>query len=160
MNLSGRRSSGRSSATGVANDPSQAFSAWDAHVRRRIRLVLASIPGQLDRRRWPGLSHRRRPTPDWIRLPIWLDRAWAEERGERLPRGALLEILWGQYALFLCLRIQDDLLDQTRDDLRLLLVADQFLLESLRAFHRLPGLDGDFWVLDQRCVRDTVSAAL
>jgi len=99
-------------------------------------------------------------TPAWISLPICLDQGWAVERSEPLPGDVLAEILWGQYALFLCIRLQDDLLDGARDDLHLILLADHFLMESLHAFQRFPDLDHKFWAFYRQSVRDTVNGYL
>jgi hypothetical protein len=89
-----------------------------------------------------------------------LDRAWAAEGRPALPDGELTDLLWGQYALFLQIRIQDDLLDRERTDLRLLFVADRFLLESLESFQGFPALDGQFWAFYRRCLRETVDGIL
>lgn len=83
-----------------------------------------------------------------------------EERSERLRSGVIAEVLWGQYALFLYIRIQDDLLDRHLDDLRLVFVADRFLLESLESFQRVGALDKTFWGLYRQCVRETVDGIL
>jgi hypothetical protein len=72
----------------------------------------------------------------------------------------LARILWGQYALFLSIRIQDDLLDRQRDDLRLVFVANRFLLESLETFQSLTSLDSGFWDFYRECLRRTVEAIL
>lgn len=69
-------------------------------------------------------------------------------------------MLWGQYALFLYIRIQDDLLDRQREDLRWIFVADRFLLESLESFHRCAALGGGFWTFYWACVRETVEGIL
>ncbi len=88
-----------------------------------------------------------------MRIPIWLHAALGDRRtGRRDLAGAL----WGQYALFLHVRLQDDLLDGRYDDLRLLFIADLLLLESLEAFQRLPGLDERFWAFYGDCLRRTI----
>lgn len=145
----------------VGRSSNRVAKAWEQYLRGRIGSVLASIPGAIDgpRRGEAGLQ-RVDPTPNWISLPMWLDQGWAEERGEPLASDVLTEVLWGQYALFLCIRLQDDLLDGAREDLHLMLVADHFLLESLQAFQRFPELDDTFWAFYRECVRHTVNGDL
>jgi len=124
--------------------------------------MLASVPGHVDLR--PGCAPRHGLTdersPNWVRLPLWLAQAWAGRRTGRRAGTALAEVLWSQLALFLCVRLQDDLLDGQRDDLRLLFVADRFLLESLEGFQRVHALDGGFWAFYRDCIRDTVEGIL
>jgi hypothetical protein len=136
--------------------------AWAQYLERRIGSVLASIPGQTDLRRGdaPSLQLPEGPTPEWMRIPIWLDQAWSQAPAGGVPGGPLAEVVWGQYALFLTIRIQDDLFDRQRDDLRLLYVADRFLLESMEAFQRVPGLDAAFWSFYRGCLRETVDGIL
>jgi hypothetical protein len=146
----------------VTSDSGRAQRALEERLRRRIIAVLASIPGAIDGEHQGEASALARvdQTPGWISMPMWLDQAWAAERGEPIPTGALDELLWGQYALFLCIRLQDDLLDGARRDLHLILVADHFLLESLQAFQRFPELDDAFWALYRDWMRDTVNGDL
>lgn len=146
----------------VTSDPGRARRAWEEHLRRRVSAVLASMPDQVYSRRWGdgGFPLSIEGSPDWISLPIGLDQDWAVERGKPLPSGVLAEVLWGQYALFLCIRLQDDLLDGAREDLHLILVADHFLLESLQAFQGLPALGHTFWAFYRECVRQTINGDL
>lgn len=129
---------------------------------RRVGSVLGSLPGEAGDAARSGRFGR---TPDgraplWLRLPTWLNEAWQEEPTDDVRDRGLPDLLWGQYALFLYIRLQDDLLDQHRDDLRLLFVADRFLLESLESFQRFPELDGEFLVFYRRCLRETVDGIL
>ena len=141
---------------------SQVEEAWAQYLEWRIGSVAASIPGQTDLADGdaPSLHLPEGPTPTWLLLPIWLDQAWAKAPSGPPPGGALGEILWGQYALFLTIRIQDDLFDRQRDDLRLVYVADRFLLESQEALQRVPGLDAAFWGFYRSCLRETVDGIL
>jgi hypothetical protein len=145
----------------MAKDPHHGELFWTRHLDRRIGAVLESIPGHADLR--PGSAPYLRTAegeiPTWVRIPIWLDASWAAERSDRPPGGVLADVLWGQYALFLHFRIQDDLLDGQRDDLRLLFVADRFLLEALESFQRLPELDARFWAFYRGCLRNTIEGA-
>ena len=70
----------------------------------------------------------------WLHLPRWL----LARAGSRDPT-LLDDILWGQYCLFLFIRIQDDVLDRQAPSARLLFVANEFLLEAERTFARTVG---------------------
>lgn len=93
--------------------------------------------------------------PSWLLLPIWLHEAWAADPPGGAPDPALVDLLWGQWALFLYIRVQDDLLDGQLGDLRAQFLANRFLVESLEAFQRAPGLGAGFWDLYRTCLRDT-----
>jgi hypothetical protein len=126
----------------------------------RVERVLRSVP--IERRHLgealpSEFQHGR--TPTWLLLPTWLNEAWTHE-GAVLPRDTVTDLLWGQYALFLYIRIHDDLMDQQRHDLRLLFVADRFLIESLQAFQGCASLDSEFWTFYRDCLRDTVDGIL
>ena len=137
-------------------------SPWVEVLGRRVGSVLASVPGQTQEPAGGPPSYGRPDalTPPWLLLPSWLEQAWATEGPQSLPDGELAELLWGQYALFLYIRIQDDLLDKERADLGLLFVADRFLLESLESFQRFPALNGQFWAFYRKCLRETVDGIL
>ena len=94
-----------------------------------------------------------------MRIPLWLDAAWTGDDASRPAGGALADIVWGQYALFLSFRVKDDVLDRRGRDLRRLFVADLFLLESLRSFRRVAELDDRFWQFYLDCVRGTIEGA-
>jgi hypothetical protein len=133
-------------------------SSWSVLLSRRVGSVLASVPGGPLAYDVPDVA-----TPTWLLLPSWLDEAWAKKGSGApgaLPEGVLTDLFWGQYALFLCVRIQDDLLDRERADLALLFVADRFLLESLESFQRFPALDTEFWSFYRSCLRETVDGIL
>ncbi|MBW3555066.1 MAG: hypothetical protein KY466_16280 [Gemmatimonadetes bacterium] len=100
-------------------------------------------PARLAPRRLERLRARSLPAP----LPA------------RLHRNPSRDPL-GQYALFLFIRIQDDLLDRHYHDLALQFVADRFLVESLEAFRRVPGLPSSFWTLHHRSLRETADGIL
>ena len=129
-----------------------------AHIREvdgRIARVLQSARASEAAWEIPDRLAQGRTTPHWFELPIWLDRAWGGEP-DRRPAPELSQVLWGQYALFLFIRIQDDLLDRQRNDLPSLLVADRFLVESLESFRALELLDRSFWHSYNGWLRDTV----
>src|SRR2546427_2364648 len=116
-------------ADGLAAVGAGAVSAprsYAAELRRRLDAVLASLPAGNEGIETPAIE----PLPDWLTIPVQLHEAWASERTGK-PVADLGDVLWAQYALFLYIRLQDDLLDRQQQDLRLLFVADRFLLESL-----------------------------
>ena len=117
------------------------------------------------------------PLPRWLRLPLWLHQAWDDAGGGSQPGGDaapgtvsataaspgppwLADVLWGQYALFLHVRLVDDLLDGDARDRRLHFVADRFLLESLDAFGRIDGLGPDFHAFCRDRLQETVDGIL
>jgi len=128
----------------------------------RVRAVLASLPGEAvaaDALSLESLGPAPQ-VPPWLLLPIWVDEAWRAHGTQAVRQEALEEILWGQYSLFLHVRIQDDIFDGQRDDLRLVFAADRFLIESLEAFTSFPALSGEFQTFYLQCLRDTVDGIL
>jgi hypothetical protein len=135
---------------------------WMEEMSRRIGSVLLSVSGQSEMGDGDSSLYPlpEGPAPNWFLLPIWLDEAWAGQGAKPLPAGALADVLWAQYALFLHIRIHDDLLDRQRDDLRLLFVADRFLVESWESLQRFDRLDQSFWNLYRQWLGETVDGIL
>ena len=134
------------------------------YLQRRIRAYLKSAPHvnlpAFERYVCPRPPEARRTVRRgghqryWILLPQWLFQTCKPAPGG-VDRGFLGDVLWGQYCLFLFVRIHDDLVDGQADDRRLIFVADELLLESQRVFARhFPG--GSF----ASTVRDLVGATL
>lgn len=135
---------------------------WAQRLGTRVVAVLDSIPGSRDSQdeRYSDFRFLEGSPPEWLLVPTWLHQAWTDAASERLSDDQLDEVLWGQYALFLCIRIQDDLLDGQQRDLRLIYAADRFLLQSLETFQRLTNLNASFWDVYRHCMRETVDAIL
>ena len=95
--------------------------------------------------------------PSWARLPVALASAWASADSFS---SELLEVLWGQHAVFYAIRLQDDLLDAHRGDLRLQFLADHFIVESLEALQPLRQLDAAFWAEYRAALRGTADGIL
>jgi hypothetical protein len=129
-----------------------AIGPYRAGLLDRCDAVLRSLPDTAVLNAWAWKPDRAfdGAIPSWMLLPIWLNQAWATSTP------GMLDILWGQYALFLSIRLQDDLLDRHVTDLRLQFVADRFLIESLASLQTLSELDESFWRYYRHCLRETV----
>lgn len=122
---------------------------WPAGLAREARRYCAAHRGL------SSTSTRRsaRLDPYWLRLPAWLLAAW-RPRPRPAERSFLADVQWGQFALFLFVRIHDDLFDGQAESPPLVYVADQFLLESERTFAR--HLNGRFWSVFRDCLSETL----
>jgi hypothetical protein len=107
----------------------------------------------------PGPSRRGEPQRDadpiWLSLPGWLTARAARRPGESF----LSDVRWGQYCLFLFVRIHDDVFDGHHADPALIYVADLLLVESERAFAR-HFTSGPFWPFYRRSLATTLAAIL
>ena len=90
-------------------------------------------------------------------MPVWI-LACSRPRGA-WPRRFLRDVLWGQYCLFLFVRIHDDIIDGQARDRRLIFIADDLLVESRRSFARHFS-DGRFDALCDEYLRATLRAIL
>lgn len=107
----------------------------------------------------PRRSHGPRAAPQyWMRLPRWLHAQGSARDRPHIARRALDDILWGQRALFLFVRIHDDLFDGQVSAPGLVYAADLLLLESARAF--ADHVDRGFWPVYHRCLSTTLTAIL
>lgn len=96
----------------------------------------------------------------WLVLPDWLERRYSGD-----PPGAIVglstflqDVLWGQYALFAAIRIQDDLFDGQVQRPALIFASDQFLLEAEGSFRRACGDHPAFWSIYRECLQTTAQA--
>jgi hypothetical protein len=96
--------------------------------------------------------------PMWLLIPVWLDKEWTSNS----PGGhrSIRHIIWAQYALFLSIRLRDDLLDGHTSDLRLQFVADRLVAEALESFERVPELDRRFRTAVARLLAETAGGIL
>jgi hypothetical protein len=91
----------------------------------------------------PSSEHKQ---PYWLLLPRWLASAYGIDAGSKPSHRRFVEdILWGQYCLFLCIKIHDDLFDRHTDRLSLMYAGDEFLLEANRVFSLHFGTSSSFW---------------
>src|SRR5207244_2505089 len=111
-------------------------------LERRLAAYIKSWPPTIGRDLSMYSEARRRPASGrrsarrdryWTSLPVWLlkhPRFAAPRRG---GHAFLEDILWGQYCLFLFVRIHDDLFDRQAQSPALLFMADGLLVESRRS---------------------------
>lgn len=89
----------------------------------------------------------------WLLLPEWL----AVSTGVTARAGGrafLRDVLWGQYALFLFVRIHDDLVDHQARSPWLAYVGDRYLVEAVSGYSRHAG--PEFWPLFWELVTETL----
>jgi hypothetical protein len=95
----------------------------------------------------------------WILLPCWLFNKFQPVKdGKRIEAGFLDDVLWGQFCLFLFVRVQDDLFDGQADSFKLLFTADHFLIDSERSLSGHFGRRSPFWRSYWDFLRETVQA--
>lgn len=104
-----------------------------------------------------------RGAPSSARLPFWLVVPWRLDEAYRArrngPRGSFLDdVLWAQYCLFQCIRLQDDVFDGHTKDLALVYAADQFLIEAERTFAKHFARSARFWDVFRGAVETTTRA--
>lgn len=130
----------------------RAVGRWPTPAARALEPYLT--PATRD---WPrhGSSVER---PYWVRLPHWLHAQTPARGRPQIARRALGDILWGQRALFLFVRIHDDLFDGQASAPGLVYAADLLLLESARAF--AGHVDDRFWPVFHGSVSTTLTAIL
>jgi len=136
-------------ARGMLSELERRWRRWPPLLASEARRYLTS--GRSDR----GAARLSAPLPyTWLRLPSWL-LAKFRKRPAREDLRFLVDVLFAQYALFLYIRIHDDLLDRHVESPWLVYVADRYLVESETAFARHLG-DRRFWTLFRACVAETL----
>ena len=100
--------------------------------------------------------------PYWLALPGWLASRYAGLLSRMHPGGdeLLEDILWGGYALFIAVRIQDDLFDRQAEAPPLIFAPDLFLAEAGRCYIRRCGGLPLFWDFYRTSIAATVGAIL
>lgn len=96
--------------------------------------------------------------PFWLVVPWRLSEAYRGRGGGRAQRAFLHDVLWGQYCLFQCIRLQDDVFDRHTADLALVYASDQFLVEAERAFARHLPRSSRFWDVFRQALESTTRA--
>jgi hypothetical protein len=97
--------------------------------------------------------------PSWMVVPRALNAAY-RSNGSRPGRSFLADVLWGQYCLFQCIRLQDDVFDGHTTDLALVYASDQFLIEAERTFAKHFARSSRFWAVFRKAVESTTRAIL
>jgi len=93
-------------------------------------------------------------------LPRWLlGHPRYAARGPRRDPGFLIDVLWGQYCLFLFVRFHDDVFDDQSRSRSLLFVGDLLLMESERTFAKHLS-DAAFWKLFRESVETSIQGIL
>jgi hypothetical protein len=104
----------------------------------------------------PASEHKQ---PYWLLLPRWLASVYGIDAGSKASHRRFVEdILWGQYCLFLCVKIHDDLYDRHTGRLSLLFAGDEFLLEAYRVFCLHFGTSSSFWSFFYSSLRESLQA--
>jgi hypothetical protein len=99
--------------------------------------------------------------PYWLLIPEWLATAYRQKDGRRsLDRRFLKDVLWGQYCLFLAIKIHDDMFDKHVDQPSLVWAGDEFLQEAQGAFARHFERSSRFWEFYARAIRTTIRAVV
>ena len=133
--------------------------SWPQAMRRdlRQRLGLSRRTSLGD----PRLHAGRDDQPYWVVLPFWLAEMF---RGKKPVRGYgklfMRDILWGQYCLFVFIRLQDDIFDRHTDRPTLIYASDMFLIEADRVFARHFPKPSPFWKIYRTSIEDTLSAVV
>jgi hypothetical protein len=133
----------------------------DARIQKHLARCIGNWPGRAAialngyfsrGARTSGRTRLRAGHPIWLSLPEWLV---AKYRAPATTQAFLDDIQWGQYCLFLFVRIHDDLFDAHAADPALIYVADLLLIQSQEAFARR--ISGSlFW----RFYRESLSTTL
>src|SRR6516164_9684171 len=92
-------------------------------------------------------------------MPAWLE-SFIAARESRLEAGFLGDALWGQYCLFMFIRLQDRIFDGHSGARPLMYIADQYLVESERQFASHFSGEDDFWEMYRSRLRETTLAIL
>jgi len=130
------------------------------YLNTRPPAVLEDVKGYLGSREAAKDTARgARDDRYWTLLPGWLLRSPRFAGRAELNPGFLRDVLWGQYCLFLVIRIHDDLLDGQARSPALLFVADGLLVESERSFAKHLQR-ASFWHLFRDLLDTTLRAIL
>lgn len=125
---------------------------------RRLVQYIDSRPAGLRTalNQYAGSSLRRFAAGSPTALPLWLIAPrWYARRRATIGRRFLPDVLFGQYCLFLAIRVHDDLLDDQAGTRWLIPAGDDLLIEAEHQFAR--HVDSrDFWSLYRRLVRETL----
>jgi hypothetical protein len=95
--------------------------------------------------------------PYWLLLAQWLVNTWQGPGKEPLfDRRTVEDILWGQYCLFLCVKIHDDIFDAHTHRSSLIYAGDLFLVEAHEVFLRYFDSSSPFWKFFHSSIAETL----
>jgi hypothetical protein len=123
----------------VARRLKDAVEAWPPALRDEF-IRYTSTP--------PAAGRQPDAEPYWLLFPAWLaEKINSESAARPIGDTFLDDILWGQYCLFLAIRIQDDLYDGQAQERALIYASDQFFFEADARYTRHMGAHAPFWDL-------------
>ena len=126
--------------------------AWPTPMRIELNEYVHSRKIQL-------LGRGRNSLPCWVHLPAWLLQCY-KPKPSTIDKSFLADVLWGQFCLYLSVRIKDDLLDRDTRSRSLFLAADLLQLEALRIFSNHIPRRSAFWALYFDSIRITTQAMI
>jgi hypothetical protein len=96
--------------------------------------------------------------PYWLVIPQWLGGLFL--RKQRTNLKFLVDVLSGQFCVFLAIKIHDDLFDGQTQDRSLLYAADHFLLSARGAFAPYFPPESIFWSFFDSSIAQTLNAII
>ena len=121
-----------------------AFYQYTRATQKRLSVVEAAYP-------------KRLTLPYWHFMPGWILGANRKNQSLRnFSKHFLEDVLWGQYCLFLSVRVKDDLFDRQAHDPLLLFVGEQFALEAERVYSTYFFKSDSFWKFYRKFLRETI----
>jgi hypothetical protein len=132
----------------------KSLQSWPSAMTKDFRAYFRQLH---ERSREPtGYNKGTGKLPFWLLLPIWLTEKYNKKRTKNLLDTHFLnDILWGQYCLFLSIRIKDDLHDRQAESFSLIFGADQFLIEAYSVFSQYMRQATPFWDIYRGCLEET-----
>lgn len=134
------------------------IAAWPPTMRRDFRRYIRRF--YRESRGRAECDDPIRSQPYWLLFPVWLARKYADAPSNGIGEGALNDILWGQYSVFLSVRIKDDLFDGQTSASSLLEAADHFLAEAGRVYSRHIGEGDRFWEMYSEYLNETAQGII
>jgi len=106
--------------------------------------------------------HPGHTLPYWLLLPAWLTSAYNDARPttKTITGRTLNDVLWGQYCVFLSVRIQDDLFDRQTSFASLLFAGDQFLADACDVLFRHAGHSDRFRKIFIASLKETLRSIM
>lgn len=136
----------------------ESIASWPPAMRRVFHRYIRRFYRETDGR--TDAEDTVRTQPYWLLFPAWLVRKYGEKRPNCIGEGKLNDILWGQYGVFLAVRIKDDLFDGQTSASSLLEAADHFLAEACKVFSQHIGDRNRFWEIFSDSLKETSQAII